>query len=128
MNPVSIKPRREIPEVRLVCVTILLAVCLALASGCQTNPLSSRVSLVYESTQTGDDQHKLLKVDGESGLLADDVSAMTAAYSLETSPDGSSKLTIKLNGDKKTDTGNQFKALDSIIGFLVGVFAGGVTP
>lgn len=115
---------------RLVFALPLLAACLIL-SACQTpgsNPFSSRVNLSYEASQTGQDQRKSLNVTGESGMLADDVSNLSAEYSLETAPDGTSKLVIKLNGDKTTDTGNQFRAFDSLIGFLVGVFASGVAP
>jgi hypothetical protein len=120
------KPRAR----RLACGISLLALCLGLTA-CQTpgsNPFSSRVNLSYEASQTGEDQRKSLNVTGESGMLADDVSKISAEYSLETAPDGTSKLTIKLNGDKTTDTGNQFRALDSIIGFLAGLFASGVAP
>ena len=128
MNHVN-DPRKR-PARRLAFGSILLAAALALP-GCQTpgsNPFSSRVSLSYEASQTGEDQRKSLNVTGESGMLADDVSNLSAEYSLETAPDGTSKLVIKLNGDKSTDTGNQFRALDSIIGFLSGLFASGVAP
>lgn len=96
-------------------------------TACQTNPLSSSVSLKYESTQAGEYQHKLLTVDGQSGILADDVSNLSADYTMEETAYGA-KLTISLNGDKKTDTGNQFRFVDSIVGLFLGLFAGGVAP
>jgi hypothetical protein len=121
---------RKHPARRLVSVISLLGVALALTA-CQTpgsNPFSSRVNLSYEASQTGEDQRKSLNVTGESGILANDVANLSASYTLKTSPDGTSELSITLNGDKTTDTGNQFRALDSIIGFLAGLFASGVAP
>jgi hypothetical protein len=105
----------------------LLAAC-AILTACQTNPFESKVKLSYLMIQTAETETRTLDVEGVSGILRDDVSNLKAEARLETKPDGSVTHVVTLGGETATDSGNQFRALDSIIGFLVGVFAGGVTP
>ncbi len=102
---------------------LLLAVLSVTASACQTNPFASRLRM-ESSAPNG----RSVKVEIEGGVLTDTVQRVTVKYEMTDIPDGEQTVKLELSGNGKADTGNQFRALDSIVGFLAGIFAGAVAP
>jgi len=100
-----------------------LALLLVTATGCQTNPFTSRIRMESTAPQG---RSVLVEVDG--GILTDTAQRVNVKYSVTDIPGGKQTVTLELTGNGTADTGNQFKAWDSIIGFLFGWVTGGIAP